>query len=168
MTAIQALPIHSTWDDGTIRELGRIEGRRREGTWRRFFRHGRPEEESHYRAGVLHGASTTWYPTGQLRSELSWREGVLNGPFATWHPNGRSSTEGEYLHGRPHRLFTRSWPSGRRMLEGEFDRGTPVGQWRAWTPEGELVHCGPWVDDLNVALPRGLQQNGLATLQQVA
>ncbi len=134
------------------REQGRTVDGLRQGTWRRFYDTGVPQEECRYSSGRLHGPVTRWYPTGTLQAEYDMLFGVHQGPFARFHPNGRLSEDGEWIDGRPHRAYCRWWPNGQKRMQGAFHHGRPVGEWCAWSETGHLVYCGCWSPALATAL----------------
>jgi hypothetical protein len=90
----------------------------------------------------LHGPVNRWFENGVIREQLSFRDGQRHGPWATWHPNGFMAVDGEFNQGRPHRMLLCFWPNGALRMTGHFWLGVPVGEWRAWSQSGPLLHRG--------------------------
>ena len=54
----------------------------------------------HFKEGVLHGTSTTWYLGGQKRSEHTYHKGKLSGLSTNWFENGQKMQQGNYRMGK--------------------------------------------------------------------
>jgi len=58
--------------------------------------------KTHYKHGIMHGNSKTYYQHGQLFEDGEFRDGVPHGPVTTYHEDGQIKTKGQYKDGRMH------------------------------------------------------------------
>jgi len=135
-------PYKVDWPTGERRVRGQIRNGLKQDEWSWWCREGTQRRTAMYDGGRLHGPVSRWYPSGRIREQLSYQRGNRHGPWAAWHANGRTSIDGEFNQGRPHRVLLCFWDSGRARIAGNFWLGVPVGEWRAWTENGALVHRG--------------------------
>lgn len=109
--------IQAYWSpEGRLRRVERFTDGLADGPLYHFFPDGLPEEEAHYRNGVLEGWHMQWFPLDSVSKQLimgEYKAGERNGPWAFYFGNGRLNAEGPYLHGRRTGLWRRWDAQGR-------------------------------------------------------
>jgi antitoxin component YwqK of YwqJK toxin-antitoxin module len=120
-------------------------------------------EETYDDQGRLHGTYRTWRDATKKREEGAYDHGVPTGTWIRYDKRGRvahkgayeplprtetpardgvlriDNTEISYVDGKREGHFTQSYADGTPMLEGEFTADAPSGEWRAYSPDGQVV-----------------------------
>jgi len=102
-------PVVAYWEDGSIRERGRLV----DGRW--------------------DGVRESFYALGTLKARETYSDGVLDGPFEAYFKRGAPSDKGTYENGRldgPYESFWLRQPSE----VGAFDSGRMCGHWVRYFP----------------------------------
>lgn len=81
----------------------------------------------HFKAGLRHGISTTWYPAGQKRSEHTYRAGNLSGLSTHWFENGEKMQQGNYQDGKLDGLWIFWDREGKEIDRATYKDGKLVG-----------------------------------------
>lgn len=147
------------YDDGTLLGTGTFdENGQQIGYWKTFHRNGRLSNRRFYNHGVLEGATSAFYPNGQLRAKGSYkaqkhhyvvarhstRRAVESkvGEWVYFYPNGQLKEKGNYWQDKP----TLVTPEERQEEEDElgeygyyFKQDLKDGVWKVWNKEGKLL-----------------------------
>ena len=113
---------------------------------------GRKIAESHYREGVLHGRSTTWFGDGRIREEGEYADGKKEGPWIRYSRQ-RAKSVASWSQGVPDDIWEWYDVMGKRRYEARFASGrlvVPLPQ----EFEGGLAQClmDGRIGDANVVL----------------
>lgn len=89
----------------------------RHGPWMVWPGRGTPRKVARYERGKLHGTWTQWHTKSDALARVdTFVGGEAEGPTYRWHPNGQLAAQ------------------------GAFRAGAPVGRFRAWDPDGRIIH----------------------------
>jgi antitoxin component YwqK of YwqJK toxin-antitoxin module len=149
-----------------------------EGPFTKSYPNGQIKIQGRYDGnGLIQGAVSGWYATGQKKFELTvidGREvpreeinvyGEFEGRALRWHENGQLESESRWINGRRDGASKSWWPDGQLKGERAYNRdGTAI--WKYWFQNGQLEFEIGFVDtDLEgVVTPLmtfGTKENGL-------
>jgi len=129
------------------------------GTWRSWYKNGRPHTLRRYVAGRLEGLAITWDLDGTIASRGRYQADRREGPWVvndmkvtgrgnyrhdaregrwSFSSEGHRIAAGTYSHGEFEGSWSFHWPTGALESRGTFHRGLKHGRWRYFEPEGWL------------------------------
>lgn len=85
--------------------------------------------ETHYKHGMKHGNTKTYYEHGQLFEDGNFIDDVPHGPVTTYHEDGQVRVKGQYEHGKMHG----------KWLVGKMD----------YIDSNGKLHCKEFIDTLD-------------------
>jgi antitoxin component YwqK of YwqJK toxin-antitoxin module len=88
---------------------------------------------------MRHGASKSWYASGQPEMDGSYEYGKKAGTFTFWHENGQIAATGEYKADAAIGTWVWWHPNGQKSAVGKYTNGTLIGEWRWWDEAGKLT-----------------------------
>lgn len=108
-----------------------------QGTYKRFYRSGKLEQQTSFTAGKRDSAYVEFHPTGTRRLEATYRDGIRQGPFKTYYDDGKVAQEGFFENDEPNGELTYYHPSGEVRLRTTLAKGQPNGPLKALYPDGK-------------------------------
>ncbi len=108
-----------------------------QGTYRRYYRSGRLEQQTSFRDGKRDSAYVEFHPSGTRRLETTYRGGVRQGPFKTYYENGKVAQEGTFENDEPSGALTYYHPTGEVKLQTTLAKGQPNGPLHQLYPDGK-------------------------------
>ncbi len=107
-----------------------------QGSYKRFYRNGRLEQQTSFRQGKRDSAYVEFHPTGTRRLEATYRDGIRQGPFKTYYDDGKVAQTGFFENDEPNGELTYYHPSGEVRLRTTLAKGQPNGPLKALYPDG--------------------------------
>lgn len=117
-----------------------------QGTYRRFYRSGKLEQQTSFTQGKRDSAYVEFHPTGTRRLETTYRDGIRQGPFKTYYDNGKVAQEGSFENDEPTGELTYYHPSGEMKLRTTLAKGQPNGPLKSLYPDGKTQAEISYVD----------------------
>jgi len=108
-----------------------------QGTYRRYYRNGKLEQQTSFKAGKRDSAYVEFHPTGTRRLEATYRDGIRQGPFKTYYDDGEVAQEGAFENDEPTGELTYYHPDGSVRLKTTLVKGQPNGPLKALYPDGK-------------------------------
>lgn len=108
-----------------------------QGTYRRYYRNGRLEQQTSFRDGKRDSAYVEFHPSGARRLETTYRAGVRQGPFKTYYENGKVAQEGNFDNDEPSGELTYYHPTGEVKLKTMLTKGQPNGSMHELYADGK-------------------------------
>ena len=108
-----------------------------QGTYRRYYRTGKLEQQTSFRSGKRDSAYAEFHPSGAPRLQTTYREGIRQGPFKTYYNDGKVAQEGTFENDEPNGELTFYHPSGEVKLRTTLAKGQPNGALKALYPNGK-------------------------------
>ncbi len=108
-----------------------------QGTYRRYYRSGRLEQQTSFRGGKRDSAYVEFYPAGPRRLETTYHDGVRQGPFKTYYENGKVAQEGTFENDEPSGELTYYHATGEVKLKTTLAKGEPNGALRQLYADGK-------------------------------
>lgn len=108
-----------------------------QGTYRRYYRNGKLEQQTSFREGKRDSAYVEFHPTGTRRLEATYREGTRQGPFKTYYNDGKVAQAGSFENDEPTGELTYYHPDGSVRLKTTLAKGQPNGPLKALYPDGK-------------------------------
>ena len=108
-----------------------------QGTYRRYYRTGKLEQQTSFRAGKRDSAYVEFHPTGTRRLEATYRDGIRQGPFKTYYDDGRVAQAGFFENDEPTGELTYYHPDGSVKLRTTLVKGQPNGPLKSQYPDGQ-------------------------------
>ena len=108
-----------------------------QGTYKRFYRNGKLEQQTSFRQGKRDSAYVEFYPTGTRRLETTYHDGIRQGPFKTYYEDGKPAQEGMFENDEPNGELTYYHPDGSVKLRTTLVKGQPNGPLKALYPNGK-------------------------------
>ena len=96
--------------DGKLSAEGPVEGGKRHGKWKYFFRNGLPRAAGNFVDGEMDGY--WWREEGSLWQTGYFKRNVQTGAWKRYHPNGQLSDEGDFVNGNKAGEWTTYDPDG--------------------------------------------------------
>ena len=117
-----------------------------QGTYRRFYRTGKLEQQTRFTQGKRDSAYVEFHPTGTRRLEATYREGIRQGPFKTYYNDGHVAQAGFFENDEPTGELTYYHPDGSVKLRTTLVKGQPNGALKAIYPDGKTQAEIAYVD----------------------
>ena len=108
-----------------------------QGTYRRFYRSGKLEQQTSFKQGKRDSAYVEFHPTGTRRLETTYRDGIRQGPFKTYYEDGKVAQEGTFENDEPNGELTYYHPDGSVKLRTTLTKGQPHGPLKSLYPNGK-------------------------------
>jgi len=108
-----------------------------QGTYRRFYRTGKLEQQTSFKQGKRDSAYVEFHPSGTRRLETTYRDGIRQGPFKTYYEDGKPAQEGLFENDEPTGELTYYHPDGSIKLRTTLLKGQPNGPLKALYPNGK-------------------------------
>jgi antitoxin component YwqK of YwqJK toxin-antitoxin module len=108
-----------------------------QGTYRRYYRNGKLEQQTSFNAGKRDSAYVEFHPTGARRLETTYRDGIRQGPFKTYYENGKVAQAGSFDNDEPSGELTYYHPSGEVKLRTTLTKGIPNGPLKSLYADGK-------------------------------
>ena len=141
-----------------------------EGSYRRYYRNGRLEQQTSFRGGKRDSAYVEFQPDGRRRLETTYRDGLRQGPFTTFYADGKPAQSGTFVDDEPTGELLYYYPDGHVKLRTTLVKGQPEGTIRevyaSGSPKAEITYAaGQPNGPVHFYFPNGkLQSEG--TLRQ--
>lgn len=120
--------------NGVLSLQGRRVEMNNEGTWRYYYRGGRPRLEEIYVDGKLQ-RSQSWYPNGQKQSTSEYKDGQLHGEQVHYGPGGKLVARARFQAGSGQVTRLNRW--GVVVEQGLYEEGKRSGPWKFFDELGE-------------------------------
>ena len=108
-----------------------------QGTYKRFYRNGKLEQQTSFRQGKRDSAYVEFHPSGTRRLEATYRDGIRQGPFKTYYDDGKVAQAGFFVDDEPNGELTYFHPDGSVRLKTTLVKGQPNGALQAVYPDGK-------------------------------
>ncbi|MFN3874879.1 MAG: toxin-antitoxin system YwqK family antitoxin, partial [Flavobacteriales bacterium] len=112
------------WPAGNIKSQGHCTGGLRNGQWKWYGSNGKPEKETAYVAGKLHGPYTAFRADDGSVDATGWHKADKKDSLWTWYA-----------------------ANGKPEMSGPFKEGLREGVWKHWHPNGQLQGTGAFKAD---------------------
>lgn len=126
-----------TYDDGQIKSTAPLTDGQIDGVYSEYWPNGARKEETVYRRGVTHGASSIYWDNGQLRETGINSIGKKQGVWQTFTRGGILSIRATYSQGLLTGSYVSYYPSGQIQWQGVYDKNMKDGLWTNFTSAGE-------------------------------
>lgn len=123
---------------GEIKSEGTLNGRKRVGSWKYFYKNGALMSEENYKDGELHGKQLVYYPKGQVTEFSEYKKGLLDGVTSKFSSKGILIEEITYKNGRPNGLAKFFELNGNLKEMGTYKDGKRDGNWEYYL-DGEIA-----------------------------
>jgi antitoxin component YwqK of YwqJK toxin-antitoxin module len=135
------------YENGEKAAQGRYIETKKDGVWEyfSFYSKGLIARET-YDEGVLHGASFTYYDSGNPAQELHWHKGVKHGIWKLYYESGNTKLEGQYFNNMRNGPFTYYYPDGSIDFRGQYLYDLMDGKWDYFDSSGNLVGAVEYVN----------------------
>ena len=119
---------HTAWySNGNLKSIEQYNMGIIVGVGKLFHENGQLFTEMHFDStGEIHGASSEWYPNGQIMSKSHYMNGNPDGLWQEWYENGQIRNEQSYKLRKWHGKLYRWNKEGKLLYETTFDNGTGV------------------------------------------
>ena len=115
---------------GVLESEGEMNRKKRVGPWKYYHSDGTTIiSEEHYKNGMLHGISKTFYLSGKITETLSYENNMLNGVAKRYDSNGTLISEVTYKDGKLNGWAIYYTTSGAIKYQGAYENDEKVGQW---------------------------------------
>jgi antitoxin component YwqK of YwqJK toxin-antitoxin module len=104
-----------------------------------FSDNSRVKEEFTYKHGILHGPTTTWYKSGQVRRKGNYSHGRISGKWEFWDEQGNKTVEACYENDALNGSYIELYSNGRIREKGQFADNKRTGQWFYFNENGQPV-----------------------------
>ena len=101
-------------------------------------RDGKLLKRSPYYNGILEGAMTSYYSSGQVRQLRPYKNGMKHGKHVGFYPNGVKQFEYLFNKGLSEGTHYEWYANGDLRSELNYKNGREFGQQRVWRPDGKL------------------------------
>lgn len=106
------------------------------GEWTFYDRRGNISAKEHFKAGVRHGASRTYYLNGRVSRKTEFVEGIETGYRIDYNEEGNKIFEGNVVDGVYDGEVTFYHYNGKPKLKGEYRNAVRDGRWIVYDESG--------------------------------
>ncbi len=117
------------WDNGKLKEQGRVMNGKAEGRWTYYYESGEKQSETNFIDDVRHGYTVHYWPNGLKKDEGVYLDGKLQGKWTAWFENGQKEREGNLEQGKE----TAMWYTWDRTGQKTGDYYYGNGQLNGWS-----------------------------------
>lgn len=129
----------SYFRNGKKMAVGNYINEKKDSTWQFFSETtGSVVSRETYKAGVIEGETSIFYPDGVMSEMIHYKNGIRNGPWEQYYLDGKLKLRGAYLAGDKEGAFKSYYVSGQLMMTGQYALGHQDGTWIYHDENGEI------------------------------
>jgi len=136
---------YRSWYDNPVnakKSEGRHQRNKAEDKWTYWHPDGKTvSQTTHYRRGVKHGSSRTFFASGRKKVVTHYKDGNHHGLYTSYHDNAANNirSRGQHEYNRATGLWSYWHANGRKSSSGYYRHGEKTGLWRYWDEKGKLL-----------------------------
>jgi hypothetical protein len=151
--------------NGALREQGRLQNEKREGTWTAWHDNGVKASEANYSGGLLDGALISWYANGQEAATGLYRGGLAEGRWWHWNADGTADQGRSGFYERGVRVGREDGSPRDRLWMTLWKRARTLPGWKLYETDHYLVLTNVQDGDFVAELKKRMEAM-LAVLRQ--
>jgi len=130
------------FENNSVRTEGLYEDSLKTNLWRAYYENGNLENAVNYKKGTVDGQAYFYYNESNqaLKAEMIFKENKINGLYQEYYSIGTRKVSINYNNGLPEGDVFYYYPDGSIKIEGKYKNGKKRGNWKVYSPKGELLN----------------------------
>ena len=129
---------NSYYKNGKLDKVSNYRAGEYDGVFNTFYENGNKREVSNYKAGEYDGVFNTFYENGNKREVSNYKAGELNGMFNTFYENGKPKQVSIYKAGKVEGVFNTFYENGNKQDVSNCKAGKRDGLCTFYDENGKL------------------------------